>query len=59
MGLFTHHHHSSHEKPASQTAGTLTIPAWLYDLMAQGFVLSGKEQTFRQMTIDLAANSSR
>jgi ubiquinone/menaquinone biosynthesis C-methylase UbiE len=56
MGLFTHHHHSSQEKPASQTAGVFTMPAWLYDLMAQGFVLSGKgkEQTFRQMIVDLA-----
>src|SRR5258706_8591903 len=53
MGLFTHHH-SSHEKPVSQTEGTLTMPAWLYDLMAKWFVLSGKEQPFRQMIIDLA-----
>ena len=32
------------------------MPAWFYDLMAQGFSLSGrrKEQTFRQMIIDLA-----
>jgi ubiquinone/menaquinone biosynthesis C-methylase UbiE len=54
MSLFTHHHHSSREKPASQTGGSLTMPAWLYDLMAQWFVMSGKEQTFRQMIIDLA-----
>ncbi len=53
MSLFTHHH-SSYKKPASQTGDTFTMSAWFYDLMTQWFVMSGKEQTFRQMIIELA-----
>ncbi len=52
MGLFTHHHHASGKKPVTQTGGPLTMSAWLYDLMVQR-LMSGKEQTFRQMIIDL------
>jgi len=56
MGLFPHHHHSSHEQPDPQMAGIFTMPAWRYDLMARGGVFSGKgqEQTFRQRIVDLA-----
>ena len=40
---------------APKTRGmVITIPAWLYDLLARWFVSRGREQEFRQMVADLA-----
>jgi ubiquinone/menaquinone biosynthesis C-methylase UbiE len=39
---------------APRTRGIIAFPAWLYDLVARWFVMGGREQEFRRMTVDLA-----
>jgi ubiquinone/menaquinone biosynthesis C-methylase UbiE len=55
MHLFTQTHKEPREQSALEGQGiVITFSAWWYDLVVRWFVMRGKEQTFRQMTADLA-----
>src|SRR5947199_171501 len=54
MHLFTHIHEEPDAGSASQRRGVVTLSTRWYDLLVQWFVMHGKEQEFRHMTVDLA-----